>query len=245
MDRSKFFAAVRKRASGVFGTSLSQSQVDGINGILDEAGKRGTSLQCLAYILATAFHESAHTMQPVRETLASTDDKAISILEKSWKAGKLPWVKSPYWRKDSDGKSWLGRGLVQITHKDNYAKFGLTADPSQAMQMATAIRVIFDGMEKGMFTGKKLSDYIGAGKCDYEGARRIVNGTDKAKAIARYASAFEKALNEAAYAEPIPVSAPPVRPAPPATIQPQPVASGDWLSALISAIATVFTRKAA
>jgi hypothetical protein len=29
-------------------------------------------------------------------------------------------VKPPYWRKDKDGKLWLGRGLVQITRRSNW-----------------------------------------------------------------------------------------------------------------------------
>ena len=35
MDRSIFFAALRERKSGVFGTSLSQKQVDGLDALLD------------------------------------------------------------------------------------------------------------------------------------------------------------------------------------------------------------------
>ena len=44
MNRSAFYAALRRRSSGVFGTSLSQKQVDGLNAILDEAERRGTRL---------------------------------------------------------------------------------------------------------------------------------------------------------------------------------------------------------
>ena len=43
MNRAAFFASVRSRTSGVFGTSLSQRQVTGVEAILDEAEKRGTS----------------------------------------------------------------------------------------------------------------------------------------------------------------------------------------------------------
>jgi hypothetical protein len=122
MNREAFFAALRRRGSGVFGTALKPAQTAGITAILAEALKRHTPLAWLAYILATVYHETARTMQPVRETLAKSDDAAIAILEKSWAAGKMPWVKSPYWRKDVDGRSWLGRGLVQLTHLVNYQK---------------------------------------------------------------------------------------------------------------------------
>ncbi len=45
-------------------------------------------------------------------------------------------------------------------------------------------------MVKGTFTGKKLSDYITSLSVDYEGARRIINGTDKKKVISQYAKEF-------------------------------------------------------
>ncbi|WP_421578632.1 glycoside hydrolase family 19 protein [Shinella sp. M31] len=250
MNRSAFYASVRQRASGVFGTTISQSQVQGIEAILDEAERRGTPLQHLAYILATAYHESAHTMQAVRETLATTDAGAIRALESSWKRGKLPWVKTTYWRKDPDGKSWFGRGLVQITHKANYAKLGLligvdlVKNPSKALDLPTAIEILFVGMELGSFTGKSLSDYISDGRADYEGARRIVNGTDKAALIADYAKAFEKALRDAGYTGKAtqPSVIPPPEPKPaapdkPAVIAQGQVPSGGWLAALLSALA--------
>lgn len=252
MNRSAFYASVRQRASGVFGTSLSQSQVQGIEAILDEAERRGTPLQHLAYILATAYHESAHTMQAVRETLAKTDDGAIRALESAWKRGKLPWVKTTYWRKDPDGKSWFGRGLVQITHKANYAKLGLligidlVKDPSKALELSTAVKILFVGMELGSFTDKSLSDYIGNGRADYVGARRVVNGTDKAETIAGYAKAFEKALRDAGYAtakQPSVIPTPTTRPAepenPPVAAQ-GPAPSGNWPSALIAFLLSLF-----
>jgi predicted chitinase len=261
MNRSAFYASVRERASGIFGTSLSQAQVTGVEAILDEAERRGTPPQHLAYILATAYHESAHTMQAVRETLATTDDGAIRALESAWKRGKLPWVKTPYWRKDANGKSWFGRGLVQITHHPNYSKLGLligvdlVKDPSKALELSTAVKILFVGMELGSFTGKSLSDYISDGRADYEGARRIVNGTDKAALIAGYAKAFEKALCDAGYTpakgdvgtapKPSETSArsenaPDLGTTPPAKIEQGPVPSGGWLSALLTALLNVF-----
>ena len=118
MDYKTFFDTVRP----LFGGKLSQSQVNGINTILNKSN--GLPVPYVAYILATAQHETANTMLPVRETLASSDKSAVNILEKSWKSGKLKGVKTPYWRFDSDGKTWLGRGYVQLTHKYNYDKAG-------------------------------------------------------------------------------------------------------------------------
>ncbi|MGZ7268976.1 hypothetical protein ACXWOZ_09385, partial [Streptococcus pyogenes] len=57
------------------------------------------------------------------------------------------------------GWRYRGRGLAQITGKANYAKFGLAGNPEAASGMAEAVRILFDGMTKGTFTGKKLADY--------------------------------------------------------------------------------------
>jgi hypothetical protein len=68
MDMAKFFAGLRSRTSGVFGTSLSPAQVDGTERIIEAGEARQTPLRHLAYILATAYHETAHTMPPVNGT---------------------------------------------------------------------------------------------------------------------------------------------------------------------------------
>lgn len=191
MMTAAFFAAARP----LFAGKMTQAQVDGLEALLSATA--GLPLTWRAYLLASAHHETAKTMQPVRETLAGTDDKAIQILESSWQRGRLPWVKTPYWRKDRDGKSWLGRGYVQLTHKANYEKAGklvgvdLVANPNAAMRPALAARILVEGCCNGLFTGKKLGDYLPG---DYEGARRVINGTDKAKEIARLAQGYEAAL---------------------------------------------------
>ena len=101
MNREAFYASLRARGSGVFGTSLTQGQVDGLEAIL--AACDGLPVTHAAYVLATAYHETARTMQPVRETLASTDDQAIARLDKAFASGRLKSVKNPYWRGCTDG----------------------------------------------------------------------------------------------------------------------------------------------
>lgn len=193
MNLTTFFSYVRRAP---FGGRLTQSQIDGMTAILAEWEKRGLlDKRWLAYMLATTFHETGNRMQPVRETFASSDAQAIANLEKAWGTGKLPWVKTPYWR---DG--WFGRGLVQITHKVNYVAFGITK--ADALKLDVSVRVLFDGMIKGIFTGKKLSDYFNPKADDPISARRIVNGTDKAKLIAGYYRNFLDALEAATEALP-------------------------------------------
>lgn len=168
INRESFFAYVRK----CFGR-LTQSHVDGFNRILDEAERRGTMLPRLAYMLATVRWETSRTMQPVREM-----------------GGERYLRTKKYY-------PWVGEGLVQVTWEANARKFG-AKKPGDLMTWPIALVALFDGMEKGMFTGKALSDYIAPPKIDYVNARRIINGTDRAKEIAKLAVAFQEALAHSA-----------------------------------------------
>jgi len=151
-------------------------------------------------VLATAKWETAHTMEPVRETLASSDSQAIARLDNAWSKGQLRWVSQPYWR-----TGFFGRGYVQLTHEYNYRKAGnfldidLVKDPSLALKASIAVEILVLGMLERWFTGKELSDYITLERSDYVGARRIVNGTDKARAIAELAREYEDELERMGY----------------------------------------------
>jgi putative chitinase len=70
----------------------------------------------------------------------------------------------------------------------------LVNHPELALDPKIAYRIMSDGMRHGSFTGKKLSDYIHGTTADYYGARRIINGTDRAELIAGYASKLEAIL---------------------------------------------------
>ncbi|MBZ5761701.1 MULTISPECIES: glycoside hydrolase family 19 protein [Rhizobium] len=200
LNRDFFFDQLREK---LYPNGLNMAQVEGHEAVLDawEKDHAKSDDRWLAYILATAYHESAFTMQPVRETLANTDEQAAAKLEAAWDAGKLSWVKTPYWRKDADGKYWFGRGLVQITFKANYRKLGdaigvdLVADPDLALDLDVAVLIIFYGMLNGSFTGRKLADYFNKTKGDWVNARRIVNGLDRADTIAGYGKIYYAALS--------------------------------------------------
>jgi len=198
-DRKKLFDGIRTKLtkSGV----LSQDQVDGIEILVSEGERRNFNTEWIAYVLATAWHETGATMLPVRETFASSDKQAISRLTSAWKSGKIK-VSQDYW---SEG--YFGRGYVQLTHEYNYKKMGdwlgidLVKDPSKALDPKISAQIIYEGMLKGMFTGKKLPDYLDGiddpeaeDLKEYMAARYIVNGKDKAKLIGEYAVKFEDVL---------------------------------------------------
>ena len=187
-DHDAFLAAVKTAFA-----SVSSEAREGLRAIVQEAITRKVERDQLAYILATAWWETARTMQPVREAFflggtAEDHRKTLSYY--------------PYY----------GRGYVQLTHKTNYKKAGkaigadLENDPDLALKPEHALKIMFLGMEKGWFTGKKLDDYIDNLDEDekedfreFEEARRIINGVDKKTTIAKIAVKFRDALKAANY----------------------------------------------
>ncbi|WP_273794713.1 chitinase [Brucella intermedia] len=204
-----FFSYIRRAP---FGGRLTQGQIDGINAILAESEKRGTPDEHTAYMLATAFHETGGKIQPVRENMNYT---TAAQIRKTWpsrfknNAAAEPYVRQPQKlanevyggrlgnTEPNDGWFYRGDGLPQITGKSNFRKFGVMP----GMNLLTSVRVMFDGMTKGMFTGKKLGDYFSGGANDPVGARAVVNMTDKAKLIAGYHKNFLDAIGAANAAE--------------------------------------------
>jgi putative chitinase len=182
-DAAEFFASVRKGLS----TTMTQSQVDGFQTLLQAFGIARWPLSWAAYGLATAFHETAAQMQPVKEAYWLSED---------WRRNNLRYF------------PWYGRGFVQLTWEANYKRadeeLGLAgamlADPDTALQPTVAAEITVKGMEQGWFTKKKLADYLPlsgrAGFDAYKAARQIINGHDKDAVIAKEAQAFEAALLE-------------------------------------------------
>jgi hypothetical protein len=176
--RRNFFDTVRTR---LFAGRMAQKQVEGIAGLLDEGEARGLDTRWIAYVLATAYHETDRTMQPIRE----------------YGLG----AKYPYGRPDPEtGHTYYGRGYVQLTWKANYKKLGdklgvdLVADPDKAMDPKVAVQITYLGMIEGLFTGDKLANHFRSDiKSDWLGARRIINGMDRASVIAGYAIEFNAA----------------------------------------------------
>jgi hypothetical protein len=250
IDRRVFFDAVRARP---FGGKLAQSQVDGLEVILstyERDYRDGASLAQLAYVLATAFHETARTMQPIKEYggaayLANNYDVTGRNPERARRMGN---------DRPGDGIKYAGRGYVQLTWKNNYRTMGqllgvdLVAFPDRAMEPVLAARIMFEGMIHGLFTGQKLADHINPRTTNFVGARGTVNGTDQARKIADYAVDFFGAL-KAAERPSIPhVPKPSPQPAPPAppvkdSLTTEPPASGGWLAKFLAALAAAFRSK--
>ena len=173
---------------------LTQDQVDGINFLVAtfDADKTITYPQA-AYMLATAWHETAQKMQPITEygSVKYFDKYDTGALAK--RLGNTPAL-------DGDGFKYRGRGYTQITGTDNYKRVGkalgidLFKNPDLALNPDIAVKIMIYCMKNGVFTGKKLSDYINGTSKNYLSARRIINGTDLAQKVAGYAVVFEQAL---------------------------------------------------
>jgi hypothetical protein len=194
---------------------LRQEQVDGFT-LLCKASN-DLPLRHKAYLLATAWHETAATMQPIHER------GKLSYFDKYEPGTKIGKALGNTVR--GDGYKYRGRGYVQITGRRNYGLASkhlgvdLLAAPDHALEPANAARIIVLGMVQGWFTGKKLADYQ-----SYEDMRRVVNGVDRAVPIAERAWVFEKALTAQAQADaavilPLP---PDVEPTPPPKIRGKP-----------------------
>lgn len=200
-----FYARVRQR--DLLGPVLTQSEVDGCEAIIQAAFAAGWSDADLAYGLATAWHETAHTMQPIHEY------GGPEYLRRNYDVqGRNPQraIQMENTR-PGDGVRYAGRGFVQLTWKRNYriagAKLGidLVADPDKAMEPIVAAGIMAWGMKEGWFTGRKLADYLPrrglASLQQFISARRIINGTDRAAHIAELAMDFQDAVRAGQQAE--------------------------------------------
>lgn len=204
MDRKTFYSSVR---ASLFGGKLTTEQVAGMDAILntmDTLDKRWT-----AYALATAYHETGQKMVPVSENLNYSANGLRVTFPKYFTAAQAKtYARNPtaianraYANRmgngseaSGDGNRFKGRGLVQLTGRDNYAKYGIADKPDDALKPDVSATIMRDGMTKGAFTGKKLADYFNDKSTDWTGARRIINHTDKADKIAAEAKLFYAAL---------------------------------------------------
>lgn len=178
----------------MFGGKITGKQFQGIEAILNEYNARCINdIRKLAYILATVYHETDKSMQPIEEHGKGA----------KYDYGKK--IRMNRTRYTVPDKLYYGRGLVQLTWWENYKNMGkilglpLLEQPEMLLNMEVSVKVLFEGMLKakssfGDFTGKSLEDYFTADKSDPINARRIINGIDKAALIKTYYDRFYGAL---------------------------------------------------
>lgn len=156
-----------------------------IRAIIEESRKQGFSLNSqIAYILATVKRETGDTFQPVREGdwagHTSTDE---------------------YRKKHYRYYPYYGRGYVQITWDYNYKAYSeklgvdLVSEPDRALEPNNSLFILIDGFKNGVFTGKKLTDYVSKNRVDFLNARGCINGLEHAEQIKGFAEDFLSKLD--------------------------------------------------
>jgi len=211
MNRTAFFSAIR---NSLFSGRLNQAQVDGIEAILDEG--RGLPLAHMAYCLATAHGETGGSFVPIQENMNYSAGRIPQVFSARRLKGKTPQELAGNPRLlantvyggmlgndgPNDGWTYRGHGLVQLTGKDNFRRFGnligvdLVAEPLRALELPIAAKALIVGVRDGLYTGKKASDYLDSTPPDYVNARRIINGTFAAAKYAMYAREYDAALRQ-------------------------------------------------
>lgn len=217
ISRKPFFDEFKR----LLGT-IRRDQVAPLDALLDflERDPHVTHIPDAAYLLATAYHETAGTFRPVREYGGRA--RAERMYGYLTSLGKRLGNDAP-----GEGAAYMGAGFVQLTGETNYGRaeaemrrqypdvvarfeartgkrFDLTvgdqegdeADPDNAMDPEIAYCILSAGCRQGWF-GKRMTDYTHKSPPDYKNARRSVNGTDAAEKIAGHARKLEAALRSA------------------------------------------------
>lgn len=169
----------------------------------------------IAYILATAEHESGHFL-PIYNLVEREN-------RKSWPGFINYDTRADLWNiGPGDGERFKWRGYVQLTGRANYTKYdpilkeeglinpeqSIITNPDLVLDPKIAAFILVHGMINGNFgyleikwkDGKirtipaKLGDFINGKKQDWGGARQTVNGNDKAWKIATEAKKILKTL---------------------------------------------------
>jgi len=186
INRPRFYESFKKQ----FGR-FTYSQYDGFEALLNEWERLGlTDLRWLAYILATVWHETGRAMQPIEEDGRGYGRSYGQKLD----VGQGPGKRVPY---KTPNKLFYGRGHTQNTWRTIYLKLTSAAKaagkdwdflnkPELLLTMEPSIWATFYAMTTGLYTGKALSRYFNKDRNDAIGARKIINGTDKANLIAEY-----------------------------------------------------------
>ena len=185
IDRDAFFDRVR---ADPFGGNLTQSQVDGMNYLLDVweehfAEQNPTDgTQWLAYCLATAFHETAADDGADR----GIREGRRRLLRRSL-PGPMASATTGAATSSSPGTKTTSRAS-RSSATNTRIECPMVRYPHRMLEHEPAALILYDGSIDGWFTGVGLPQYFNAAKGieDPYNARRVINGTDKADLIAGY-----------------------------------------------------------
>ncbi|MCC6793010.1 MAG: hypothetical protein IT336_15080 [Thermomicrobiales bacterium] len=251
VDRAKFYRSLRS----ILGLRRwKQSQVDGLDAFLDECQRDPlipdgvVGIQRVAYWIYTMVVETASTFQPIKEY----GGRAYFVRRYGAKTRKGRDLGNDT---DKEAVAYAGAGLVQTTGENNVERleahirehyphivqavesetgrsFDLTIgdQPDDRDDVRNMLRfdVAYVALVAGTtfaFYGPPLSRYISAKRCDYKGARRCVNGTDRDDEFAAFCPKIEAALRAAIAPETEP-AATAVVPAVTPSVEPAAVATG-------------------
>jgi hypothetical protein len=166
----------------LFPKGYTQQQTDYLNEIIDQANAQGVAMkEQIAYLLATPYHEAYNYQKGVR-------------------FGAMKEMGGDAYLKSKKYYPFYGRGPSHLTWDYNYKKearrtgLDLINNPDLMMDVKIGSESHVYCMMHGVYTGKKLSDYINNITVDFMGARRIINGQDQATLIAGYANDFMKCI---------------------------------------------------
>lgn len=214
MDRQAFFQYLIATDPQLFPDGMTAAQRAGLSVKLDVWARWYAAEYPITYLAASLgqiYRETGGRMEPVLEAFAPDRETSAERLQKAYDAGRLKWVKSPYWLADETGRHPVGGGDIQLTHRRNYvnaeeklqARFGVSIGLAENYDLildpVISAHVAFAGMIEGWFRPCKLADFCGPDGLDYAAARDIVNGDAGliGDEIGRNCQIFEAALKTA------------------------------------------------
>ena len=214
MNRAAFFAHLTETDPRLFPDGMTGRQRAGLEVKLDVWARWYAAdypLTFLAAALGQIYRETGARMEPVLEAFAPDRATSAERLQKAWDAGRLKWVKQPYWMEDETGRHPVGGGDIQLTHRRNYlgaeeglrrrfvVSVGLGENYDLILDPVVSAHVAYSGMIEGWFRPCKLADFCTDAGLDYSAARDIVNGDAGliGDEIARNCQIFEAALRAA------------------------------------------------
>ncbi len=220
-DASGFFDSHARfydflRGNKMLGPVISGPEFEGCEAIIIGFAMAGAPVSYVAYGLATAYLETAASMQPVLEAnwLSAAAREAYFTRMYDIRGARPAKARELGNINPGDGARFAGRGYVQLTGRTNYARataklralgqpVDLVANPDLAMRADLAAMIMVHGMIEGWFTGRSLDDDLlesgPSTRQHFVDSRDIINGRDKAGQIADYAVDFQTGLLAAGY----------------------------------------------